>query len=268
MSSNWLQLAQEAIKIPGLLVEVYGDLARPGVRQVGKALETVIGLGNTVLWPVAWANERSRIALERNLERYRQALEYVSEEKIISVAPEIGVPIAEKLAYSQDEKLTDLYVRLLASASSSDTVADAHPSFVNVIANLSPDEARLIEHFRAVADVPFIAAQAEMLGSGLRSVLMEPKIPENYLAGLAFPQNVDAYISNLQGLGLVTIRGDVWQASEATYEQMENSMRPRLEEIMNSVSKFAGRNLVFDRGLIESTSFGRQFIRACNAREI
>jgi Abortive infection alpha len=133
MSSSWLQVANEALKIPSLLVEIYGDLARPGVRQVGKALETVIGLGNTALWPIAWANERSRIALERNLEKYREALESVPEEKIVPVAPEIGVPVAEKLQYVREDRLSDLYVRLLASASNVDRLSFAHPSFVNVI---------------------------------------------------------------------------------------------------------------------------------------
>lgn len=72
MTNGWLQVAQEGLKVPGLLIEIYGDIARPGVRQVGKALETVIGLGNTILWPIALANEHSRMALENNLERYRK----------------------------------------------------------------------------------------------------------------------------------------------------------------------------------------------------
>lgn len=133
MTTGWLQVVQDALKVPGLLVEIYGDLARPGVKQVGKALETVIGLGNTVLWPVAWANERSRIALEKNLERYRKEMESVPEEKVVGIAPEIGVPVAEKLSYVQDERLSALYVKLLAAASNVERLQYAHPSFVNVI---------------------------------------------------------------------------------------------------------------------------------------
>lgn len=43
--SNWIQVAQEAIKIPGLLVEIYGDIAKPGVQQAGKALEPLLASG-------------------------------------------------------------------------------------------------------------------------------------------------------------------------------------------------------------------------------
>ena len=129
MSNSWLQIAQEALKVPGLLREIYGDLARPGVQQVGKALGTVFGLGNTVLWPIHLANERSRIYLEKNLEDYRARLEHLPQEKVVPVAPEIGVPIAEKLTYVRDTKLADMYVTLLAKASNADFVWEAHPSF-------------------------------------------------------------------------------------------------------------------------------------------
>ena len=36
-------------------------IVQPGVGGLGKALETVLGLGNTILWPIALVNERSRI---------------------------------------------------------------------------------------------------------------------------------------------------------------------------------------------------------------
>jgi hypothetical protein len=94
VSGTWLEVLREAAKLPALLADIYGDLLRPGVRQAGKALETVVGLGNTVMWPIALANERARIALERNLEKYREQLEDVSEEKIVPVPPEVDVPIA------------------------------------------------------------------------------------------------------------------------------------------------------------------------------
>ena len=72
------EIAEEIAQSPAILKEIYGDLTKPSVQQVGKALGTIIGLGNTVLWPFALLNEKAKIALERNLERYRiilQALE-------------------------------------------------------------------------------------------------------------------------------------------------------------------------------------------------
>ncbi|WP_275270509.1 DUF4393 domain-containing protein [Limnobacter sp. P1] len=266
MADGWLQVAQEALKVPGLLVEIYGDLARPGVKQAGRALETVMGLGNTILWPIAWANERSRIALETNLEKYRQRLESIPEEKIVGVAPEIGVPIAEKLAYVTDEQLSDMYVRLLATASNVDTLGNAHPSFVNVVNNLSPDEARLLVYFVQRRDMPIVQATAVVPKEGSHSVLGGPFVPPEVTKDLVFPGNIDAYLSNLSGLGLVTVRYDEWLADGSIYEPLEASNRAALTKRIESIPQLAGRELKFGRGLAQRTSFGLKFIQACHGK--
>ena len=266
MSSSWLQVANEALKIPGLLVEVYGDLARPGVRQVGKALETVFGLGNTVLWPVAWANERSRIALERNLERYRKALESIPEEKIVAVAPEIGVPVAEKLEYVREERLADLYVQLLASASNIDKLSFAHPSFVNVINNLSPDEALLLEFFKTATDLPFVQPKAVIASTGSFTTFGGPIVQVATLTNLVFPQNVGAYLENLSGLGLVRMHDDKWLVDSPVYAELESLHRPGIAAALKNIPPLKERELQFGKGVVQRTSFGTNFINACHSQ--
>lgn len=266
MSEGWLQVAQEALKVPGLLVEIYGDLAKPGVKQAGRALETVIGLGNTILWPIAWANERTRITLEKNLEKYRKEMESVSEDKVVGVAPEIGVPVAEKLAYVTDDRLTSLYVKLLATASNHETLGDAHPSFVNVINNLSPDEAHLLEYFVSNDAMPFVVAKAVVAGKGTHSLISGPIVPQEALAGLTFPLNIDAYLSNLGGLGLLEVRDDKWLSDDTIYAPLRDRHKNELETIVAQHPSYAGRTLDFTKGAVKRTSFGLKFIVACHAQ--
>ncbi len=160
MTAEWLPALAKAASAEGLLTQIYGDLMKPGVAQAGKALSTVLGLGNTMLWPIQLLNERTRMALEANLERYRQKVAQIPEEKIAPVPPEVGVPIAEKLSYVTDPDLRELYTNLLAKASSTETRSQAHPSFVNVLNNLSPDEAQLVRQFQKQGGaVPFVTAK-------------------------------------------------------------------------------------------------------------
>ena len=190
MSNGWLEVAREALKLPALIFDIYGDLLKPGVKQAGKALETIIGLGNTILWPITLGNERARIALERNLERYRSQLENLPEENIVAVPAEIGVPIAEKLSYVSDEELSSLYVNLLAKASTSATAKFAHPSFVNVINNLCPDEAVYLKELYKLSALPFIEVRQTIKHTDrynyiCKSTPIVPKfsiIPQNRLA--------------------------------------------------------------------------------------
>src|SRR5262245_16064685 len=152
MSEEWIELGKEALKI---LPEIYGDLAKPGVRQAGIALETVIGLCNTVLLPIRIANAWAQIVFNRNIEKYAEEIKHLPEEKVASVPPEIGVPILERLSYVTNEELSDLYVNLLAKASCVDTAQFAHPGFVNIVNNLSPDEAVLLKEMHRHGAMPF-----------------------------------------------------------------------------------------------------------------
>jgi hypothetical protein len=265
VADGWLQVAQEVLKVPGVLVEIYGDLARPGVRQVGKALETVLGLGNTILWPVALANERSKLALERNLERYRLEMEKVPEGKVVGVCPELGVPIAEKLSYVEDDSLSAMYAKLLATGSNLDTLALAHPSFVNVINNLSPDEAHLLAFFATNQDLPISYAVAKA-SDGTQRPIAGPLASDDVLSGLHYPENIDAYLSNLDGLGLLKVRTDQWLAEDKYYESVESKRRDELSKVVASDPGLAGRQLKYNRGIAQRTSFGQKFILACHKK--
>ena len=102
------------------------------------------------------SERKTRIAIDKNLEKYRLQLEQALEEKIVEVRPEVGVPILEKLAYVSDEELSDLYLNLLAKASVSDTAQFAHPAFIAIISSLTPDEALLLKVMGQQTQFPFL----------------------------------------------------------------------------------------------------------------
>jgi len=254
---------KEVAQIPGLLKEVYGDLAKPGVSQVGKALSTVLGLGNTILWPLALLNEKAKMALDKNLENYRQQLESTPEDKIIEVAPEIGVPIAEKISYVTDEELSNLYINLLAKASTSDTSMSAHPSFVTIINNLCPDEALLLKEMRNNSGHPYLTARLVEISNGQWRLVGDLLTGLEDKVKLSFPNNTVAYLSNFEGLGLIQIRRDLTIAKEELYKDLESKYRPSCEEIQFNRET---QRIDFTRGNIEITPFGKLFFKACLTR--
>jgi hypothetical protein len=265
MAEELLKVVQDALKVPNLIVEIYGDLARPGVKQAGKALETIIGLGNTVLWPITLMNERASIYLQKNLEKYREKMESVPEDKVIGVAPEIGVPIAEKLSYVADEHLVDMYVKLLNTASNQDTVGDAHPSFINVINNLSPDEACLLEYFDTKDVMPFVIAKATNQIDKTYNTISGYIVPNDALTCINFQQNIDAYLDNLVGLGLLELRDDKSLANDALYEPLRIRHKDELENLISHNYGNEKRKLAFTKGAVKRTKFGLKFIKACHS---
>jgi len=258
MNGQLVEILKEAIQIPGLMKKIYGDLAKPGVSQVGKALSSILGLGNTILWPITLANEKSRIALERNLNNYREQLSNIPLEEIIPVVPEIGVPIAEKLAYIYDFNLSELYINLLSSASSYKTSGLAHPSFVNLIGNISPDEAMLLPHLQN--DIPFLECRRNNKSTNTHYYLNKMLTGLENNVPFVFPDNTVAYISNFEGLGLIEIRNNVYIKIPNVYENLERFYRPKYE---TELQDRENEEIVFIRGGISLTSFGKLFIHAC-----
>lgn len=255
---NWLSVIAQC---PELLKEVYGDLAKPGVQQVGLAIGTIFGLGNTLLMPLALKNEKAKLVLENNLNRYREKLENVPNDQICEVVPEIGVPVIEKFLYVTNEELSEMYAELLAKASQTQHANVAHPSFVNILSNMSPDEAVLLKSIRHVPfGIPYIEVRLQRKDKYEWLTLNEmmPGVP--HLDQLNTPSNIYAYISNLEGLGLLRIRSDIFMAGENVYEPLEENAKTIYS---NLASSNQDRDLTFSRGRIDITPLGRLFMLAC-----
>jgi hypothetical protein len=148
-----------------------------------------------------------------------------------------------------------------------DTAHFAHPGFVNVINNLSPDEALVLKEIHrhgalafltAKRDVKLFLSDKETKGSLLIGDLLtgvETKIR------LLFPENMNAYFSNLEGLGLIRIRPN-WSLVhfEVQYKSLETFYRSAFEDHDDDGEE---EPLRFERGRIEFTPFGELFMDAC-----
>ena len=176
-----------------LLKEIYGDLAKPGVQNVGIALSAILGLGITIMWPIMWANERTKIALEHNLLKYKTRIAKENLNNISIAAPEVAMPIVEKFAYVTNEELCELYIELLAKASIKNLNNYAHPSFVNILNNLSPDEAKLIKRLKGKEFIPF--ANIEVCSPTGSFITIEEFIVDLQLKNLdlSYLENLSAY---------------------------------------------------------------------------
>jgi hypothetical protein len=236
-----------------LAKEVYGDTLKPGMQAIGNVLELVN-------LPLACVAGRGKIWLKHHLENYDRKMAQIPADKVVSVAPEIGVPILQNLSYYTDEALSELFVNLLASASVQDTVHLAHPGFIRDIEHLSPDEGRLLLWFRK-SDV---LAWVDLVK--LRD--MQPKVSQpGYVyfstgesLGLDYPQNLGVYEANLEGLGLMTVLD-----LEIDYRETVSEIHMRLANELN---------VEVDRRILPScfhylriTAYGRMFVDACT-REV
>lgn len=239
----------DLLKLDGLLKEIYVDLAKPGVSQVGKAIGAIIGLGNTALWPIHLLNERSRIALETKLEAYRAELESTPIEAIVPIPPEIGVPLLEKFTTVFDPALSQMYARLLLQASTQHGQARAHPKFIHVLDSISPDEALVLHKLSVKSSIQW---SLETLRTGTDG----PTHNRLRISGLNdllhFPLNIQLYFINLHSLGLITEPQSDLLTQDFDFSIPKSEGWPRTQVIVRG-------------GTISLTKMGKLFIEACGA---
>ena len=97
-------------------------------------------------------------------------------------------------------------------------------------------------------------------------VMLTPIMHKLWESGLTFPKNIPSYISNLAGLGIVNVLSNVFLDDTKSYAEIESAWTEYFADIIQKDVDLKGRTLVFDKGVIEITRFGKQFIDACRAR--
>ena len=79
---------------------------------------------------------------------------------------------------------------------------------------------------------------------------------------LSYPENINAYISNLESSGILLDMVGTYKVNDALYEEIEKYHKPQLEQQLNPnvYSK-----ITTEKSYFQITDFGKLFINACIA---
>ncbi|MEJ5055071.1 DUF4393 domain-containing protein [Sphingobacterium sp. MYb382] len=252
---------------PTILTTIYGDLAQPSVKKIGTALETVFEFSTSFLLPLKLHNEKFKLNFEKRLNDYKQKIENVPEDELCEVNPQIGTPLIEKLSYTTNDEIADLFTNLLTKASSTKTVNIAHPSFVQLIERLSVDEARIIKFLNGKDIIPCITFRAHMKESGLGFFeILKNRTMLQFEIEFLFPQNISTYLDNLTGMGVLDISHGLHKMDDDIYNPIyEKYNYDKVNE--NYIKTDTYSRVEKKKSYYQITNFGKTFIDACNPIE-
>lgn len=242
-----------------ILPQVYTDLAQPGVKAIGQALGTVLELSSTILLPVKLLNEKAKLLFAKRLNKYKEKLESIPEEKRTEVAPDIGTPILDKLTCTQSDDIAELFTNLLANASNVDRVNFVHPSFASMVGRLSPDEARILNAMKNSNDILYCDFDGDN-GGAYTPILNHITAIQKYVS-LQYPQNELAYLSNLESMGVLKDNFPKEKIDESLYAEIMELHR--INQIRKQFVPSKYRDAMLTRSFYSVTPFGRMFIEAC-----
>lgn len=252
----------EAVKGIVQAVPIYEDAIQPAAKQVGKDLETVAKAIHVALEPLAglvWGWDQIK---QYFLIPVAEKLRHVPPDRITTPSFHVAGPIVEALRFTgHEESLRELYANLLATSLDAETTKNAHPSFVDIIKNMSPDEARIIRLFATSKSFPLIDLKAKNISEGNYKLLLRNYSHIGREAACEHQDLVQSYLDNLCRLGLLEIPPGKTLADVAAYEVLESANE--LAALKEQIDADGDHTIDFERKTVVTTMLGKQFCEAC-----
>jgi hypothetical protein len=261
-----LKTAQEGMTILGELIKVAGD--NPNVKAAGDELgQTALTIAKTInnaLLPLAAVNfafDKARAYFANKFQGDLAAkAAAIPEEHVVAPKASIAGPALQGLAFAHEESdLKEMYLSLLASAMDSRVSASAHPAFVEIIRQLSSEEAHLLrDGLRVPGGIPIAELRLTTIDSRSYGVLYRHLLNLQDSASQALMENpmLPAFVDNWIRLGLVDVDYEKYLSSEKGYEWVER----RPEFLRFKAERENDKNkVIFQKGIMIRTSLGEQF---------
>lgn len=251
--------------------------------ELGKAAFTVARAINVVLLPIAAINygyERARTYFEdRFAAELEEKLADVPADDIIEPKASLAGPIMQGLAFSHDERaLRELYLSLLASAMHKDRRHGAHPAFVEIIKQLTAEEATTLCAALAPPETKEIV-QVRLLVPGEGWVVLL-----NHLMDISHPvtrqpvvdPRLPAMVDNWVRLGLVEVSYTDFLANSPKYMRYKWAQdRPEFKRLKVLHTTGApgmhtpgAQTVEAQPGSFQVTAFGTEFRKALGLEEL
>lgn len=256
---------QDPVKVITDVAKTAKEVLPQTTTQTDGALATLVGwFNNVVLYPVKKANITYRYKLECfEDDLYSQAAQipeqYQHEPNLM-----IAGPTLEALKYTYDEeKLREMYIKLLTSSMDSRKDTVVHPSYVQVIQQMNSFDAVL---FKFLASRPGnIKAINPDVGLKGTNKIYANAMPEWYIA---WNQDEDvsklsASLVRLSKLGLVELMFDRTAGTDG-YDSLESS--PQLLDILHRYQILHPKQeleLRSTHSIIYVNDYGKQFAEVC-----
>lgn len=200
------------------------------------------------------------------IEIVKDIINSIPDSKKIKPEKRIFVPLIQQLSYSTDEEyIKSKYKNMLASTMNVDKVGKVHPSFLNILSQLSSDEIKILDSLPLgiVFSEPIINMRMKINNQNGLGILQAKYFSIIGYGKCQYPNNICKYIENLERLKLIEIPHGLYLTDNHVYDELIN--HPYLDNIRksNSSNNYVTIDYEYDKMLFRLTSFGLDFISCC-----
>lgn len=254
---------KDSLGVSKIIPKIYDDALSSAAQETGKTIALLPKVINAALSPVRkWIATREYNVAETD-KLLQKKLEKVGAEHVVSPEPYVAVPALQAISYTMgSDDLRNLYANLLARSMTDMLKDKVHPSFVEIIKQLSPDEAKLIHYFIDKESIPLIDIKLllDPVGRSFSIQLHNFTCIAEGLCDDCDPVSVAGYIDNLCRLKIVDIPEYQRFADDAVYKELKGNRV--VMDIMNTKLP-ENQSWDIEKKKLDVTAFGRNFIDIC-----
>ncbi len=264
-----IKTARDGVALVGEILKAAGD--NPNVKEAGQNLgQTALTITKTInnaLLPLAAVNFAFDKARAYFSDKFQQDISAktatIPPEQIVEPKASIAGPALQGLAFTHEEpNLKEMYLSLIATAMDGRIAADAHPAFVEIIRQLSSEDAQLIRGALqspvaiAIVEVRLTTVGQEGYQTLARHIL---NLTSNVTKAAVENPQLAATVDNWVRLGLVNVDYTTKLTDKAAYEWTDQ--RPEIVRLRQTYET-ENQKVSVTQGILERTAFGVQFARA------
>ncbi|AGK52043.1 DUF4393 domain-containing protein [Bacillus sp. 1NLA3E] len=238
-------------------VPVYEDLLQPAAQELGKGLQTLSKTINIALSPISglvWGYEQIKGYIQPALEK-----RFKSKPKENIVPPDVTIagPTLEALRFTgHNVELRELFANLLATSMDKYTSSKAHPSFIEILKQITSDEAKLLRGI-GVNYHPIISVRAMLKDDSYLELVRNFTILGEDVA-IDHWELLPNYLENLRRLGLINTENVTLKEKDVYKRLNDHSI---IKTAIQEAPNLGSPRII--TGYLNPTPFGKQFYEAC-----
>lgn len=249
------------INVPDLPPSIDNAIQNLTDKPTQSVATTFSDLWDLVFGGISYLSEKRKIKYSHNLALYRKQLEssidQIPSEKRIDPSVQTTAQALENSKYCIDEEnLRNMFASLISSSMNSDFQNDIHPSFAEIIKQMSPLDAEIIKIFKDSPPTGFPLGQYRRTKDETNFYVLI----ENVFLMYETPNLCECSlsISSLSRLGLLSISYDIFISNADVYKPFKK--HPWFKFLQED---YPNEEISLRKGVAVLTPLGRSFTRVC-----
>jgi len=228
----------------------FKDVGQDAGALAKRAASVFLKVGGGVVWSM-------ELVVDWFEQTVSERLQNVPHDQITEPSPRIMVPAMQALTYTgSDEDIREMFANLIAADFTKDGKRHIHPSFVELIKQMTPLDANTLKVFAEHGPQRYTEVRTEEVHPRRMNRMRRLGARYSIVLDGVTSDEISESVSNLLRLGLVVITSEYWKSP--TFDVLDQELLDECKDQTEGIESA----YIHPFG-VELTPFGKSFAKIC-----